>query len=278
MGTSTSARILFVTTFNDELFEMSGRRLIESFYEHQDNDWSELLTCYEGYSCDHWPSYDLDVDAFLQEWLADNADVIPVHLGGETTQCACRNSHERHCKHHVNGCHWHWMNRNASRWFRKVASLRYAASLEYRYLMWVDCDTEFKQTISMDFYVRQFAGQSIFYCRGHREAPEVGVFGVDLDGGAGGMFEIDGNGGQGFIRELCHRYESREYLDYHRWDDGFQIGALVDAGLVTANDLVHPTRFASGPNYTNDVIPHSAIGEFIKHDKGRHGRKTGVML
>ena len=236
---------------------------MESFYAHQDNGESVLLTCYEG-RCDHWPSYNLDEDAFLQDWLQANADVIPEHLGGGTTQCDCKESHKRHCKFHKRGCYWHWMNRNASRWFRKVASLRYAAFLDYRYIMWIDCDAEFVKTVPYDFFVQGFDGHSLFYCRGHREAPEVGVFGVDLE-----------TGGREFVNALCDRYASRDYLKYHRWDDGFQIGSLVDEGVVTANDLVHPTRFKGRTNF---VIPHSAIGKYIKHDKGRHGRKLGIML
>ena len=142
--------------------------------------------------------------------------------------------------------------------------MRYAASLHYRYVIWIDCDTEFVKTVPFDFCVREFDGHPLFYCRGHREAPEVGIFGVDLE-----------NDGKDFVKALCERYTSRDYLKYHRWDDGFQIGSLVDEGVVTASDLVHQTKYIGR---TNDVIPRTKLGKYIKHDKGRHGRKTGLML
>jgi hypothetical protein len=276
----TNDKILFVTSFNEELFKASGERLLNSFLEAGQVATGTMLCCVEGLRPGPDPRegvglylgrpglrfYDLEHDEFLQDWLAANKDVIPDYLGGEAKECRCPGRQERHAKHQKFGCHWQWMNRNASRWFRKVASLRAAvqAGEDFRYMVWLDADAYLRQRLPVAYVAEKLKRAGMFYFRGHRPAVESGVLGFDLAGT-----------GDLFVAALCHRYESRDYRKYERWDDGFQIAQLVDErpDLKTV-DLVHPTRHK---NVTNDVIPTTDIDAYVRHEKGRHGTKLNIM-
>lgn len=252
-------RLLYATSFGPDMWEATGRNLVASFYKTQSS--GEMLVSYEGFKYkgagDRELKYNLDKDVFLHTFLRENADVIPIHLGGETTQCDCKDSHEMHCKHHIHGCYWHWMNRNASRWFRKVATLRHAASLPYRYVLWVDSDSALVADVSMRDFITELHGKSFFYFRAHRPAPEVGLVGFDM-----------ANGGREAVAAICNRYESREYLGYERWDDGFIWGTLIDENLVNAHDACGKSRL----NH-NHVMMKTKWWNFVRHDKGAHGRQ-----
>jgi len=265
-----------VTSFSPDLYRASGRRLLESFRVVQQP--GILLSCYERTRPDDllcrrrpFEFYDLDRDDFLQTWLQDNRDVIPKHLGGATTICGCKDAHLRHSRFHKRGCHWHWMNRNASRFFRKVASLRRAAELADElgtpWLVWLDSDCYFVQSLPLSYLNDKLRDVALFHFRGHREATESGIVGYHLE-----------RGGRRFIEALCERYTSREYLKYHRWDDGFHFADLVDKGIVKSRDLAHPSKWRKK---TEDVIPTTDIREYLAHEKGRngqHGSDGGVML
>lgn len=262
--------VLFVTSFSPDLYEASGRQLIESFARVGQP--GRLLVCYEG-GRPPLPEppcvgFDLDADPFLKNWLAANRDVIPEHLGGLTKICTCPDAEKRHSRHHVRGCHWQWMNRNASRWFRKVASLRRAAALAPAYdadlVVWLDSDVVFKRALPSATLAAWLGNYGVFVCRGHRPAVEAGVVGLALS-----------QGGRAFVDALCREYVSRDYLKLERWDDGFVMAVLADRKVCRVRDLVHPTKWK---NKTNNVIPTTVLAPYLDHLKGRHGSGLGVML
>jgi hypothetical protein len=254
--------LLYVTTFSPDLYEATGKKLLASMEKHGIED--PILVCHEGFPAwDRPPSYRLDDDEYLRTWLKANRDIIPVHLGGLTQICKCRDAHVRHSQYHVKGCPWHWMNRNASRWFRKVAALRHVALDEaYRdvdAVVWLDSDCHFVKPVTQKHVKGWFSGHDIFYFRGKREAPEVGIWGLNFR-----------TTGRAFIAEVCQRYEG-EFRNDHRWDDGFQIGRVLDTGTYHARDLV--TKHEN--NNVMWTVPE--MWNFIQHVKGSHGRILGIM-
>jgi hypothetical protein len=261
---TTRDKILFVTSFEKRMYDASGHKLLDSFHRYKQA--GPMLCCYEGMSPPAMKNtlwYNLDQDEFLQTWLANNKDVIPEHLGGTTTQCNCKDAHVKHSKHHTKGCYWAWPNRNASRWFRKVATWRYAATRGYQHICWLDVDCHFKRDLPRDKFIEFLAGSGLFYFRGHRPAVESGILGFDLQAG-----------GQQFVDAICNVYTSRRYLKYDRWDDGYVVGKIVESEKIAAHDMVHPTRWR---HRTNDVIPTTPISQYIVHRKGDHGR-ANIML
>jgi len=270
-----SSEILFVTSYTKELYAASGRRLLESFRVVKQP--GAMLACTEGFKRPEkafegkpYIYHNLDDDPFLGRWLMENKDVIPDHLGGDTKMCDCPGANERHGREHKTGCHWHWMNRNASRWFRKVASLRQgvrvADALGTPWMVWLDADDHFIRPLPLDYLKEKLRDVALFHFRGHREATESGILGIQL-----------AQGGREFVAALCERYTSKDYRKYERWDDGYQISRLVLEGKVKARDLVHPTKYKSGDLRTEDVIPTTDIKKFLVHDKGRHGQYLGLM-
>ena len=261
---SQNTQLVCVTSFSHELFVASGSSLLHSFL-----DVGQEGIFYVGYE-GPWNNldskkifgFDLDCDAFLQDWLVANRDVIPDYLGGLAEECSCPGREERHAKHAYR-CHWQWMNRNASRWFRKVASLLLVAATSARYVLWLDSDAYFRKAIPIDVFISWLGGKGMFYCRGHRPGVEAGVMGFDL-----------GRGGRIFLDTMHERYVSRAYLSDERWDDGYQIGRVLDLGFKDARDLVHPTQWK---HVTNDVIPKTVLNEYLAHRKGLHGRMLNLM-
>jgi hypothetical protein len=268
---------LFVTSCNEELWHASGDRLVSTFLAVGQP--GRLLVCAEFprlLLSPHETSgrvdyYDLAADPYLKGWLRDNADHIPDYLGGRAKECSCPGRHKRHAKHKKFGCHWQWMNRNASRWFRKVASLRAAvkhaqSARPARHLVWLDADCYFRRALPPDYLARKLEGVALFYFRGHRLGVEAGILGFDLD-----------QGGAKFVKALCRQYETKAYLKSERWDDGFQMGVILDRKEYRTRDLVHPTRWGQGRHKTNDVIPTTDVSEYLRHEKGRHGTRLDIM-
>lgn len=252
-------RILFVTSFTAEMYAVSGERLVRTFSKTQSAN--RLMVATEGMeivpTSDRIIAHSLDGDRCLASWLARNRDAIPEHLGGLTTICGCPDADKMHTSTHAKGCHWQWMNRNASRWFRKVPSIRAAFGTGFRYVMWLDSDCFFKRDISVEFFRSCLGAGHFFYFRGERPAPESGIMGFDL-----------ARGGRQVLGRLLRQYRTRRYLGYERWDDGYQVGVLLDEGLIQGVDMVRGNGLR-----TAHVMPHTAMWPFVEHDKGAHARK-----
>jgi hypothetical protein len=245
-----------------------------------------LFVAYEGAPPDEISSkfdyYDLGLDSFLQTWLEENKDVIPEYLGGLAPECSCPGREERHAKH-SHGCHWQWMNRNASRFFRKVAALKAAVPAadahKARYIVWLDSDCRFVAPLPEHYLQNVLGDVGFFYFRGHRPAIESGVMGFDLSGSGREMIEITAK---------C--FSSKSYRTYDRWDDGFiwtkmveehpEIGA-VDMVKKHMRQLAHEQRKAygllPGRKPSNNVMPMTTINTYVIHAKGSHGSGMNIM-
>lgn len=260
---------MFVTTFSKDLYEATGKDALVSFEATQKE--TKLLCAYEGFQLkqdkDFLQVYNLDHNTILHDFLRANRDVIPDYMGGLATHCNCRDWHIRHSKYHKKGCHYHWMNRNASRWFRKVVALDYALhQFSSDYLVWVDCDCVFRKHFpieQMDLLAKNVA---FVYCKGvKREAIEAGVMIFNLKAG-----------GDEIIRKTLDRYTSKEYRNYDRWDDGYQWYVTVQENpKIKCKDLI--TEVHQNPRYQQEVIPTTILGKYIEHKKGTHGRKLNIM-
>lgn len=265
---------LFVSSFSPDLYEASGRRLVDSFLKVQLRlpQGDRMLLCTEGLGdgpCGEGSLLyrNLDKDEWLHEWLREWAHLIPDYLGGTATECDCPDRAARHGKHKAR-CHWQWMNRNASRWFRKVAALRLALGhLDgHRFLVWLDSDAYFQMPLPEAFSAGELESADMYYFRGHRPGVESGVLGFKAGGGA-----------KAVVKALCRRYTTGAFTEDERWDDGFQIGRLIDTNAdhnLRFRDLVHPYRHKGR---TNDVIPTTGIHPYVRHVKGTHGTKLNIM-
>jgi hypothetical protein len=150
--------MLYVTSFNEKIFKLSGLRLLDTYLSCVQN--CVLLVCYEdkdntGYLNDIINStnsslifYKLSDDTYLNNWLNENKDLIPIEYGGTCTLCLNQ-----------------W-NSKASLWFRKIASLNYAHknySASSDYIIWIDADCFFINVLLTEYVISQFNNTYCFY-------------------------------------------------------------------------------------------------------------------
>lgn len=265
-------RVLWVTTFGADMFEPSGRPMLESFYKQ--NVTGDMLAATEGINAEAvkkispkllW--HDLDADSYLQDWLAANADVIPQHLGGKHDGiCRCPGGpFDVHDKRHTMPCIGHWFVRNASRWFRKIAAQRAAVAIaelnNYDFLMWVDADCRFKKAVTTADVRGFFRNKSAAFClKNKRPIMESGVLGFDLR-----------REGQTIIRDVVECYRSGAFRKLKRWDDSAMYQWYFDRAKVPVVDIATKVGDHAA------VVPYSPLHPFLVHDKGKHGRGLGIM-
>ena len=131
-------KILYVTTFNQRLYDATGKNMIESFVRYKTE--GDLLIAYEDGLDKVIPHHrkfifhDLETDEFLSSWLKDNEDIIPTSLGGTFD-----GEYELEAK----------FNQRASQWFRKIVALNKAMDLkEYDAIVFLDSDTTINKNIT----------------------------------------------------------------------------------------------------------------------------------
>ncbi len=251
--------LLFVTSFASDMYRVTGRHLVRSFLESGTE--GTLLLCHEQNAAAEAVAnprirrYDLDRSEYLAGWLSANRDIIPVHLGGAAERCDCPTSD---AWGHRRGCAWGWFNKNASRWFRKIASLVYAQSLRgYDTIVWLDSDCRFKKRLPAPEIGAWLGAAAVFYLKSvAREFVESGVIGFRMN-----------TAGRRFLRLTSDRYHSGEFRKYPRWDDGYQFQVTLDEHPeIPSIDLAT----AMSENWA--VLPNSPAGEYLEHDKGVHAR------
>lgn len=285
------SKVLWVTSFNRELYDASGSALLASFKDKK--VFGDLLVCTEGLHLgqadvneQNIAQIPLDGDPFLLNWLEANRDIIPKHLGGDHPgTCACPGGpFPVHDKRHQQPCVGAWFNRNASRWFRKIAALRVARNKAeqegHTLLVWIDADCVFKarvlnRTIEGWFRVTGKGrlqitrhgdprGAGAFYFKHKRPVLESGIVGYNMNPATKGPALID---------NLIERFTSQAFRASPRWDDCFQLQTAM-----AATPGLKPIDLAT--NVSKDhaaVIPNSPVGPFIEHQKGKHSRVLGIM-
>jgi hypothetical protein len=158
-----------------------------------------------------------------------------------------------------------WFNRNASRWFRKMAALRAAAEAYKSHsdlcLVWVDADCEFANPVDERVVASWFAGTAVFYHKSKRPVLEAGVVGYNLAAGA-----------EPILRWMLECYDSGNYRGLVRWDDSYVLQKAIEK-----NPDVPVADLASFVGENAQVIPYGPVGPYIVHAKGRHGRVLGIM-
>lgn len=261
--------VLYVTSFSADI-SASGFELLESFGSCRVQ--GHMLIAHEGVSAfpagrskpDWAITHDLDKDEFLRNWLVANRPYIPEHLGGTAKGCQCPNGpygpHDK--KRHRLPCVGYWFCRNASRWFRKVVALRFALQLKPEYIVWVDADCRFLKQVRVEHVKSWFQQHDVFYFKSQRPVMETGIVGYDVR---------PGHRGRDVIRSVQLCYTSGDYRRLIRWDDSYVTQKAIAATGVRAVDLA--TRVGEH----GAVIEYSPVGQYIMHDKGRHGRKLGIM-
>lgn len=260
-------KILWATTFSADLWEHSGRALLESFAATRTP--GTLVAYVEGMDLPSYPNVvpeRIDAHPVLEAFRERHKAVIPRALGGELGPPECRcpgGPFDVHSKRHRLPCPGFWFCKNAFRWLRKplaaqLACLAYGDAHDV--MMWVDADASFLRTVPPEDVGRWFKGRyGCVYLKSRRTAIETGVFGYHMR-----------LGGRKAAAAVLDRYTSGAFLKDGRWDDCVQMERGLKAAKVKARDMATDV----GPNST--VIQFSPMKDYLGHSKGAH-RRSGLI-
>lgn len=255
--------VLFVTSFNQQLFDASGKAMCQSFLDSKSI--GRLMVVSEGMVGNDIPADDLitvhpiENMAALGTWEKANRDIIPKDLGG-TAVCKCKGTPEPHSKKHAPKCPGAWFNRYACKWFRKVVALNDALKIgRAEVIIWVDCDSVFKAPITDEVILEALGGKAIGYMKS-KDRPVI----------ESGLLVFHGpRGGFQLIESVFSRYMSGKFREDDRWDDGYQWQRVLELDPELRRSSIDMASRASGHA---DVLPHTIFGPYLTHNKGRHSR------
>lgn len=278
------SKILYCTSFNDELFLASGKKLLESFSKFKiSGSW---CIGYEGFKISEYqlPSQtlciSLDNNTVLKDLFDTYIDTIPDYLGGNfKSPCKCSKPWGKRDDAHEPGCPFTWWNRNWIRWFRKVLTLanakRFTAPIDtpenqqplmFDYLIWLDSDCIFRRKLPEDAITNILEDKDVFYMKGRRKVIETGIIG----------FNLKRRGGE-IIERWLEGYIWGAFRELPRWDDGYVFDYMMKH--TTAHYKATWDQFDIIPPNINDtdVSRYSLLSRYVVHQKGTHGRIMGIM-
>jgi hypothetical protein len=300
-----NSKILYVTSFNQNLYNISGCNLINSFLDNNLDD--EILICYETINNKNYLSYlekyknihlyNLSNNDFLNNWLKDNKNIIPKKYNGTYTG----NYKDDLLKKINNEFNYLKCNRikklqqnlndknklkiekytknilkkqpyfqiKASLFFRKIASLKYAIDnykKKFNIIIWVDCDVIIKKKISSDFINNLFIDKYCFYLLGHFRYNNL------FRAVESCFLGFKSNIGFNICNEVIKLYENGDFINLFRWDDGFVFGTILIYNDNTIDLCINDGKTYNDNKINSEVIRFSPLKDYIIHNKGSHNK------
>ena len=261
-------KVLYVTTFNQELYDLTGKNLISTFLnktkESDELDKVDLFVVYEDMIFENESSriltFDISNSKYFNNWIKENAKNIPKFFGGEA-----ENNDERFLLDKKKG--QPWARFRASRYFRKIAALNIALDTfknTYDLIFLIDSDCVFKKNIDAKIIKEIFDNNvsMIYFWGKHRRkinrGPETGFTGY-----------MKKNNGFEIAKKICDCFTSGKFLNYEYWDDGYVIGKLIDElkNTYVLKDMVE----GSNKRTTRVMeINYNKLFDYIHHFKNKH--------
>ena len=262
--------LAYVTSFNPELYEATGKDCLDSWAEHVGG---ELYAYHEDFPDDfeglpHVTHYiDVMELPFLQKWLDMNSDIIPTKLGGKFV-CKCPGAgKQRFNKGHKKNCPGGGFRGRASQWFRKFASLYHCVAINQRRvkaIVWVDTDIVFKQRLPDKVVLDKLGDSAMLYHMGPtRRQANVGA--------ETGFWVINVEGGIEILDDMYRRFMDGRFRKYHRWDEAWMLWEVLKDRKYNARDVV------TKRTPTGHVVEAGEFAKYITHNKGIHWRKGNRM-
>lgn len=265
------SKILYVSSFNEYIYKVSGIKLIGSFIKN--NIEGDLLITLEGnYSLKKYEEcyenirvFNLNTYDYLNNWLLENQDIIPIKYGGIFNS--------KHPEMDINIKLLNNYNQKASLWFRKIASLKYAIDMykdDYDYIIWIDADTEFLTNMSTKYLINQFKNTYCFYHLGLSR----GIF--TLFSIESGFIGFKKGSGYELIQSIVDEYSNKQFMKYARWDDGHVMGQVIINSEIDSIDVINleiEKTLKSIDRFMNPMR-YGPFKKYIKHFKGIHHFKN----
>lgn len=245
--------IHYVTTCNKKLYEFSGQKLLLSFIEHKIPG---RLYIYSEDKLEEFNQPNIfyrDIRSeFYNNFFLLNKDVIPDYAGGTAVACKCNADPLKFNKErqHKKGCYYNYWNRNLYRWFNKIAALAKHPK-EKQIIVWLDIDCQFIGHLPEEYVATSLGMRQICWFKSKgRPYPDTGIV-------IYGELQI--------IDALVYRYESGMFRQDIRWDDCYQLNAVIHTMDYLVVDL------AEGLVTTRPIEESKCGRKYITHFKGLHG-------
>jgi len=286
--------ILYVTTFNKKLFNLTGQTLLESYLCTQAED--DLFVVYED---DLLKRLQLTLvnlgnrKFFLQRleelpwfnsFLQQHKKIIPKIYGGEAELCKCKEviryfihneipSWQKILLHEPN-CNFKFFKTSNARffnqklflWFKKVLSMNYALEFvknhqQYKYLIFVDSDVTFQKEMSSKIHTLCSDYDICYHLGEHRKKHSMGI--------ETGFIVFTRPIGFTFLQEFVNIYDNSNFKKYNRWDDSFIMYVLLNKWKNQCR--IKDLDFCAKLTIENsNVVQYGLLKENIIHDKGCH--------
>jgi hypothetical protein len=207
-------KTIYVTSFNKDMYLMSGQLLIDTFIKNNPKDF--LVVCYEGMKfqrkCPQIIPFNLSQSKFLREWLIKNADNIPSEYGGTAT------------KFNNPKLYKNYFNKSASKWFRKIVSIDMTIKTYgqyFKYVVWIDADCYARKPLPIEIMDKIFKNNDVIY---HLSKKRI----YQDQGIESGIIGFKKGKGYDFMDIVSHKFKSGDFKKYSRWDDGWVFREVVD--------------------------------------------------
>ena len=252
--------IVIVTSFNEAIFQHSGNAMLLSVMKHLDLNKIRFIIFYEGsfsiqIHSDFIENFEF-VNAsrykFLMNWLQENIDVIPKCYGG------------------LHSNRMPYFQKNSSKFFRKVAALKYAYDKysDAKKIIWMDADMVILKDIDHNFFSTVFNDRyACYYLYGKYRRGLNKHLHVELQKGVESCLLVF-NKPFSILSEWIDAYKDKQFRRYRRWDDGWVLAEILEHSIHSSYDFGGPA---------DNPLRATKLCGWFRHHKGRHQEK-GIHL
>ena len=245
-----------LTTFNQNLYNVTGKNLIQSIIDFNPNIKAELyIEDLDDKTIDsisiHKNIEVLDLDMSIINTMIDkHSNEIPVYDGGTLETPT-------------------GYNRRWFQWFRKIV-LWYQSykKMTPGYHIYVDCDIRCTKTCTDNL----FTGME-----------GINILQSSLKGAEAGFIVCEGQNQKIYdiFESMINEYITGDIFEYPRLDDGYILSQFFKKYKNIFNDMakdIKPRRYrnSNGHQTGEHLLPFTKFGTYFQHDKGIHWRRKIV--
>lgn len=255
--------VLYVTSFNKTLYQNSGRKMLDSFYNTKCE--GDMLVTYDGsFQKDYgrYPALDrycLDKDPWLAAWTANFKEYLPEKYGGVKHP-----NYEYGLEKYPPGRERDGIiefRQGAGRWAKKTTAMKVAFDkFKHDYIVYLDCDIVIRRKITMDFIYQNSKDFDVVYHMGNFRIQQ----GMGIESG---VIIFNVKRGREFLNSFFDLYTSGKFLNYKRSDDGYLLWENVKLlPHLSYRDLVPDHQVKHGGH----VVREGIFKDYLEHYKGSH--------
>ena len=263
-----------ISTFNDKLYEFSGKKMIESARALMPDAEIQIYTELEKEEnlkeLHEMGVKTIDIKLIPQRQIVfeKHKDIISKQYGGD----ASLEDKKTHTMWNIR-----WFG-----WFHKVLACHHAVAQEDYdgWIVFADSDIRFTKGFDVSFIESMTKSKAIGFFKGNRGAVETGLICIDCRKDFSKIF-------YDFFMDI---FISGEFRQLNRWDDSKTFTVALDSipaflspkeNLCDMAEGVHPSPMWTNSNghvTSGQIISQTEWANYVEHDKGLHARKWGKAI